>query len=414
MVGGRALALLMLLGVLVATLQPCACDTVVIDVIKQFGGVTQSTLHRAVAAAGSHFASGGHKANDEVVVYIGPGTWVVSPQTDDGFDITGITPGPQGRLVIAGAGMNATTLSFSNRHNHTMRGRHVYRLTVRDIHFTRNYPTVSQAKPTFPAIQLGTIKKIGPGFVDVDIHHGFATPQSLYDPCMTHGRFLREFDTDRDDPKLIAPEHCKEWPPLENQQVEWESVTSLSGALWRFHLARPAWVANFTVGNVAGIKSKQCAQAYWFEGGDDIAFHRVKWTKISRGIFRGGINNIHIADTMILRGNKVGGRTPCMSTYGGGPQLSGDFGAGGNYNITVERHYAEGTGDDSVALFSNVENATISDCYIRDSFARGILLVNSSKAKLRNNVVIRCPIFNTSKLGEAEMDSTAELDSTTA
>eukprot|EP00052_Salpingoeca_macrocollata_P029453 m.296889 g.296889 ORF g.296889 m.296889 type:complete len:69 (+) comp22981_c0_seq3:763-969(+) len=52
------------------------------------------------------------------------------------------------------------------------------------------------------------------------------------------------------------------------------------------------------------IKSKNCAQAYQFFFGSDIAILRVKWTKISRGVFR-RISNVHLEDTVIERGSPV-------------------------------------------------------------------------------------------------------------
>ena len=44
----------------------------------------------------------------------------------------------------------------------------------------------------------------------------------------------------------------------------------------------------------------------------------------------------------------------------------------------------------SVAFFN--ASGEISNCYIRDAFARGILAVNSPNAVLTNNTVIRCPV----------------------
>ena len=99
---------------------------------------------------------------------------------------------------------------------------------------------------------------------------------------------------------------------------------------------------------------------------------------------------------MIVRSPPVNGRTPCMATYAGGPQISGQDSPTGMTNVTVLRHYAEGTGDDSLALF-DVVNAIVAGCYIRDSFARGILLVNTT-ARLTNNTLVRCPLYNVSSL----------------
>ena len=45
--------------------------------------------------------------------------------------------GPEGRLVIKGAGSDKTVLVTDNFHN-TLSGYNVNRLTISDIHFTRN------------------------------------------------------------------------------------------------------------------------------------------------------------------------------------------------------------------------------------------------------------------------------------
>lgn len=102
---------------------------------------------------------------------------------------------------------------------------------------------------------------------------------------------------------------------------------------------------------------------------------------------------------MVLRGPPIGGRVPCMATPAGGPQLDADAGTAGLFNVTVENHYSVATGDDSVALFNLGHNATVRGCFIRDSYARGILLANASAAVVENNTLIRNPLWNTGPLG---------------
>ena len=77
-------------------------------------------------------------------------------------------------------------------------------------------------------------------------------------------------------------------------------------------------------------------------------------------------------------------------------------------DVTVENLAAENTGDDSLALFNVVADAKISNCYIRyrgvqiksvvithcrDSFARGILLYNSTSTELIENTLVRCHVL---------------------
>ena len=60
--------------------------------------------------------------------------------------------------------------------------------------------------------------------------------------------------------------------------------------------------------------------------------------------------------------------------------------------VIVRNHTSAGTGDDAVAFF-NVVGGEVSGCHINDSFARGILLYKST-ATLRDNVLVRDPVFH--------------------
>jgi len=87
----------------------------------------------------------------------------------------------------------------------------------------------------------------------------------------------------------------------------------------------------------------------------------------------------------------------CLSTSGGGPQL-GQPHDQPIHNVTVENLRAENTGDDSIAFFNVASGGVVRNCKISDSFARGILLYNSSTTLLEGNEVERCPVLSRSLL----------------
>eukprot|EP01063_Lacrimia_lanifica_P015173 TRINITY_DN21994_c0_g1_i1.p1 TRINITY_DN21994_c0_g1~~TRINITY_DN21994_c0_g1_i1.p1 ORF type:complete len:219 (+),score=16.21 TRINITY_DN21994_c0_g1_i1:715-1371(+) len=144
----------------------------------------------------------------------------------------------------------------------------------------------------------------------------------------------------------------------------------------------------YTVGALAGIKSKHEAQSYFMVGGDAVEFLSVRFLGHSRGVIRGGISNIRFEDCVVAK------RTPsqCLATNGGGPQL-GQPGDAPIYNVTVMRHTSRNTGDDSVAFF-RVMSGAVRDSYIADSFARGILLDRcGAGVEVTGNTLVRNPLL---------------------
>jgi hypothetical protein len=68
-----------------------------------YGGVTSATLNAAISDARRYFRA---VANGTYVITIPAGTYSMP----DTIDVQNIKPGPQGKLVIQGAGPNWTTL----------------------------------------------------------------------------------------------------------------------------------------------------------------------------------------------------------------------------------------------------------------------------------------------------------------
>jgi hypothetical protein len=106
-----------------------------------------------------------------------------------------------------------------------------------------------------------------------------------------------------------------------------------------------------------------------------VTFENIRLTRSSRMLFRHGLDHIRISNVSIERVPLADGRIPFLSTAEGGPQI-GQPGDGPLDDIVVENFRAEGTGDDSVALFDvrGGERAILQNLAISDSFGRGIYM----------------------------------------
>jgi hypothetical protein len=301
-------AFLRMLFLLWSTVTAVQSIYVRIDVNASYG-ISEAGIYSAVEEAARHLKQ---NCQDQVELYFAPGVWIIN-QTKIGIDLSHIQPCEQGRIIVSGADRDTTTLTYTNWHQDTLYARNTRKVTIQNIHFTRSYQTVTQ----------GDLIQNDPGSLVIRLHDGFPTPNELYDACFPAGRFVREYDQNVTDPKIIANTSSSVWPPSINKQLPWNGTEQIDTRTWRiYYLRLPNEMGSFTVGNVIGVKSKQCAQAYQFFGGDDFAFFNVRWTKISRGVFR-NISNVHLDNTQILRSEPVVGRVPCMSTYAGGPQFDG-------------------------------------------------------------------------------------------
>ena len=342
---------------------------------SKYGGITQGAIARAIADAKAHFAT---DPDDTVVIQFDAGTYYLSAPSGDSrgiFELSGVKPGAKGRLVFRGAGMDATTLVFDPAKDQIY-GRGVYRVSFIGFHMTRKDYCVSQ----------GHVAGVGPGWVDLEIQSGFPTPKDIYEanympsnPDTKRGRFLRRFTDSRTDPQIVVDD---------NQQYAWADAELVSGRRWRMNLVKRMVVANYKTGDLIGIKSKHGGQTYWLSGGSDFVFEDIKWTQVSRGVFRNGFDKIRITRCVVERSRAIEGQVPCLSTPDGGPQIGqpNDAVCSG----IVEDCRMTGTGDDAVAFHH--ATGVVRNCTIADSFARGILLNNSPTVALENNTLVRCPV----------------------
>ena len=352
---------------------PAMAATVEVNLQAKYG-VTQPGFARVIRDAKKHFAA---NPNDTFVVVIPAGTYfLTAPANHDKgiIELSGIKPGPKGRLVFRGAGMDKTVLAFDRSANQIY-GRGVYRVSFIGMTMTRKECSVSQ----------GHVVSVAPGQVVLDIQSGFSTPQDIYEPGLNQGRYLRQFTDSRTDPQLILEN---------NAQIPWKTAEPISGRRWRLHLLRANLTPHYQPGDLIGIKSKHGGQPYWLHGGSDFIFEDLKWLQESRGVFRGGFDKVRITGCVVDRLPPIDGQTPCLSTPGGGPQIGqpDDLPTTGNL---VENFRMTGTGYDSVAFFN--ASGTIRNCQIADCFGRGILLYDSPDVLLENNTLIRSVVLQQAK-----------------
>lgn len=336
--------------------------------VGQRHGITAEGIRASVEDARARFRE---HPDDVIVLELDAGTFRLEGK--DGqlgtIDLSGIKPGPKGRLVIRGAGMDRTVLVFSDN-IHAIAGRNVFRVTVADLHMTRHDYTVSQ----------GVVVGTSPGTVTLDLHPGFPSPKDIFDSGSDQGRYLRRFTDSRTDPQLVVED---------NPQLAWTDATPDGHRRWRIHLRKKNVVPGYSAGDLIAIKSKHGGQAYWLMGGSDFTFQSVKWTQKTRGVFRGGFDRVRILDCVTDRSPAVQGQTPCLASPGGGPQIGQPWDPPTSGNLVKNCRFVA-SGDDAVAFFH--ASGEISGCRIRDAFARGILASDSPDAVIRDNTLVRCPL----------------------
>jgi hypothetical protein len=331
-------------------------------------------IRLAIHEAKTHFRNA---PNDRVVLELDEGSFYLEDRSVSRgtIDLSGVRPGPNGRLVFQGKGFDKTILVFSDN-KHAIYGRDVYRVTMVDMHMTRCNYTVSQ----------GLVVETTPGKVVLEIQEGFPTPAMIFNQLSDQGRFLRRYTSSRTNPQLVQED---------NEQVPWTCAKHLYERWWEIELKKKNQLVNYPEGALIGIKSKHGGevefggQTYWFMGGSDFLFESVKWTHKSRGVFGGRFEKVQFVDCVIDRAPAINGQTPCLATPGGGPQIGRPNGPVTSGHLVKNCRFVA-LGDDAIGFFN--ANGKISGCYIRDSFARGILMANAPGTVLEKNTVIRCPI----------------------
>jgi len=343
-------------------------------------GVSQSGFSSIILDAKNHFTA---TPNDTIIININAGTYNIGGNGSDGISISLLSIGINGRLIIKGAGMNNTTLVFTEVGQDMMRISNSNNISITDLHMTRTNYTVTQ----------GIVQSIGTGYIDLEIQYGFPNPLSLYNNTSDQGRYLRRYTNSSIDPQVIQ---------TNNNQIAWgypgtvnTPPTLISGNIWRFQLNNPNLVAsNYSIGELVGVKSKHEGEIYSIIGGSNFLFENVKWTHSTRGLARFGTQNLTIKNCRIERGAPINGQTPCMSSPSGGPQMNQPNDTVSS-NMIVDSCYIDSPGDDCVAFF-NVNGGKVINSTLRNSFARGILIIpQAQNICISNNTIENNPILGT-------------------
>jgi len=343
--------------------------------LQSLYGINQAGFASVIADARAHFLIA---PNDVIIIKVDAGTYVIGGNGSYGIDLTGgLAPGPNGRLIIEGAGMNLTTLVFSDITQDMIKGRKVSRFEIRDLHMTRDRYTVTQ----------GTVVSVGKGEIILDLQPGFPTPLELWQDW-ENGRYLRRYTTSTTDPQVIQ---------TDNTQVAYgrRSNTTymkpelVSGNQWKFYLNSPNLILkNYAVGELVGIKSKFEGNTYWFTEGEDFVARNIKWTHSTRGLVRGGFSHVKIIGCRVERAAPINGQTPCMASPSGGPQMNQYAPTDPtSTDMMVDNYFCDSPGDDCVAFF-NVDGGKVLNSTLKNSFARGIMVTSQAKDICVTNTTI--------------------------
>jgi hypothetical protein len=348
--------------------------TMTIDIQKKYGAVSLSAINRAINDARAHFAA---NPNDVVVLSVPAGVFTLSAElgSQPSIDVSDVTPGPGGQLVLRGAGKHQTTLVFATGHDEIL-GRNAHRVSFIGLHFTIDHLTASQ----------GHVVQVLPEAVLVRLEDGFPTPQQLGDAEMPKGSWLRRCADSATTPGISQDD---------NIQVHWSRAEAVAPLVWRFDLNRQPNSVVLAVGDLVAIKEKSAGGGtFHFTQSSDLTFDDVEWSRATRGVFRAGTYNVKILNSSIERGPPVDGHVPCIGSSGGGPQF-GQPRDPPMTGIVVSNFTAVGTGDDALAFFN--ASGTVNGVTISDSFARGIMLFRSDGVSLSNVAVARAPILRTNE-----------------
>ncbi|MCW4462001.1 hypothetical protein OK349_09810 [Sphingomonas sp. BT-65] len=373
------------------------------DVADQFGGgeTTREALSAAVAAANNWWADSANDPDTTIVLQIDSGDWDIAG--DPGISLNNLNhsrPAAQGWLVFEGAGMNATTLRFSNIRATGFRGINVHRLHICNMHLTRAQETVTQG--TIVGFRAGAVWGADPDpnvfgdqvltnlgthtttpnrFVVVRIDPGFPSILSVYDETFGQGRYIRKYRYGPGGEPYLVQDG--------NGQTSWQQKHQLANGDWV--IGTGVHGGTYALGDTVAVKSKKAGEPFWFSGGDSITIENVRFTRASRLLFRNGIDHLRFSNISVERGPAIDGKVPYLSTSEGGPQI-GQPTEGPLLDAVVENSRFFGTGDDAIAAFDTT-GLRVSGVRIEDSFARGILLDHTSTTPcIHDTLIDRSPL----------------------
>lgn len=302
----------------------------------------------------------------------------------------------QNWLQFLGRGMLETTLVFPRGisaspgvYVPSIAGTKVNGVLWQDIHFTKDRLMVTQGivEKAYRNVNDETVLRllIDDGFPHLDhISNG-----GIFDRYNPHGRYIMKFVGNTY--KRLS-NHDGGYPWLR------ASRSGTNNRLWNIVLDNDTdrkALSFFSEGSKIGIKSKHGGQAYRFLDGSRIAFKRVRWTRATRGVFR-GVDNVTIESSIANRDSCIDvytgpslRATDCvkrrfsyLASHSGGPQIGNPAdnpfnpkfahitNGGDNHRIYNNRFIA--LGDDPIGLFHLKSRSTVTNNFISDGVARDI------------------------------------------
>ncbi len=349
--------------------------------------ITTEGINQAINDARDHFAL---SPNDTIILKIAAGRHLldrnpnrisaaIGPIASITFGVNGFNTGPEGQLIIEGAGIDKTKLVFTDFLQHAFFGRNIHGLTLRKMHITRSRHTSTQ----------GYVVATDTGSIDIDVQKGFPTPGVLW-RNRNLGHYLRKATDDALDPQILLEDNKQIAYGFPNQVLT--PPEKINKRVWRFYLTKTNLnPTHYEQGDFVAIKAKKVGFPYSFSRGSRLVFDEIKWTQSTRGIIRGGFSDILIEDCEIARPEPVNGQTSILSSSGGGIQINQPDDPVSR-NIVIRKCTFDSTGDDNIALF-HVDKVRLANIHSRNAFARSILVTDKATNVCTKNVVVENGIF---------------------
>lgn len=333
-------------------------------------GISQKGFEQVVKDARSHFST---SPNDSLIIKIDEGTYEIGGDSIIYYGINldgGIKPGLNGRLIFEGAGMNKTTLVFTDMTS-MISGRRLYRLEFKDLHFTRSRHTTTQ----------GYVVSTAPGELVLDIAEGFPSPLDVFG----YKGYLKRFSNSKTDPLMDDSRQI----PFGNRNGGLIYPEHLGGNRWKIFLNQtgynPGTAANakYKEGDLIGMRCKFDGNAFRNAvDGDDIVFRNVKWTHSTRVALL-ACSNAKVIGCRIER-VPINGQMPCLASTAGGPQMYTD-------GILVEDCFFDSPGDDPIAIYHS-NQAIVRNVHLRNALGRLYIYTDSRNVCLDNITLDNIPI----------------------
>lgn len=347
-----------------------------------------SCMRRQIDAAVSQLVA---KPDQDVVLRFSAGTHLLSGSDRAGLAVVASTP-PSGRgfLVLAGQGMDSTTLAVKDREQEGIRIARSQRVRIQDLHLTR----VDGSGRTAMFTTQGRVVRRGNEVFFVT-ESGFPDPLAIAAVRGAEDReiTLIEFTDSALEPRL-APGARKIKLDRTRPFLACDGRSGCPDGGLRVNLdSRSAAVdaALLREGGRYALKAKAGARSILLANCQQCEVRKVRITGASGAAIAAiGASDQLVVDKVVIEPPApIGGIRPFFSGPGGGIVLEST-----RRGPVVTGSTVIGTADDGIAVFSEdalrpMSGALIRGNRIRDNQARGILITQSIDGEVVDNIVER-------------------------